>query len=86
VRDILVMPDVALLVDRWSEDWSQLAWLRVYGTGQVLEPQPHEHAEHVAAVAALRLKYPQYESHALDTRPIIRVAIERVVSWGALGD
>ena len=86
VRDILVLPDVALLVDRWSEDWTRLAWLRAYGTGQLLEPQANEHAEHAAAVTALRLKYAQYQSHALETRPIIRVAIERVVTWGALDD
>jgi PPOX class probable F420-dependent enzyme len=86
VRDILVLPDVALLVDRWSEDWTRLAWLRAYGRGQLLEPQADERAEHTAAVAALRLKYSQYESHALEARPIIRVAIERVVTWGAIGD
>ena len=86
MRDILVLPDVALLVDRWSEDWTRLAWLRAYGSGQLLEPQAHERAEHAAAVTALRAKYTQYESHAIDARPIIRVAIERVVTWGALGD
>jgi hypothetical protein len=34
-------------------------------------------------VAALRAKYPQYASHALDGRPLIRIAIERVVAWSA---
>ena len=24
-------PGVSLLVDRWSEDWSELAWLRIEG-------------------------------------------------------
>lgn len=84
VRDILVLPEVTLLVDHWSEDWSQLAWLRAYGVGEMLEPQPHEVAEHGAAIAALRAKYPQYQGQDLEHRPLIRVSIDRVVSWGAV--
>jgi PPOX class probable F420-dependent enzyme len=86
VRDILVLPEVTLLVDRWDEDWTRLAWLRAYGVGEMLEPQPHEVEEHAWAVEALREKYPQYRDHALDARPIIRVAIDRVVTWGAIDD
>jgi PPOX class probable F420-dependent enzyme len=82
VRDILVLPEVTLLVDRWSEDWTQLAWLRAYGVGEMLEPQPHEVAEHAAVIAELRKKYPQYDEQDLEHRPLIRVSIDRVVSWG----
>jgi hypothetical protein len=35
-------------------------------------------------VAALRAKYPPYETHDLESRPLIRIAIERATSWGAL--
>ena len=49
VHDLLVLPEVSLLVDRWSEDWSRLAWLRLHGRGELLEPEPHERVEHVAA-------------------------------------
>ena len=34
---------------------------------------------------ALRAKYPQYATHAIDERPLIRIAIARVVWWGELG-
>jgi PPOX class probable F420-dependent enzyme len=84
VRDLLVLPEATILVDRWDEDWSGLAWLRAYGTGELLEPQPHEAEEHASAVAALRAKYPQYEDQAIDARPIIRIALNRVLSWGDL--
>jgi PPOX class probable F420-dependent enzyme len=84
VQDLLVLPEATLLVDRWSEDWSRLAWLRLDARGVLLEPEPHEHEEHAAAVVALRAKYPQYTSHALEGRPIIRLTIERAVSWGDL--
>jgi PPOX class probable F420-dependent enzyme len=84
VQDLLVLPEASLLVDRWSEDWSRLAWLRLDGRGILLEPEPHEREEHAAAVDALRAKYPQYASHALEDRPIIRLTIDRAISWGDL--
>jgi PPOX class probable F420-dependent enzyme len=82
VRDLLVLPELTLVMDRWEEDWSRLAWLRLYGYGELLDPQPDEVVEHAAAVTLLRARYPQYATHDLEHRPIIRVAIERVVSWG----
>ncbi len=84
VKDLLVLPEAVLLADRWTEDWSRLGWLRVYGRGEILEPQPHEREEHGRAVTALRAKYQQYRDHNLETRPIIRVTIGRSRSWGDL--
>lgn len=86
VRDILVLPEVTMLVDRWSEDWTQLAWLRAYGAGEMLEPQHHEVQEHHRVLLELRRKYPQYADQELEDRPIIKVSIDRVVAWGAIGD
>jgi len=86
VRDILRDPRVALLVSRWDEDWSQLAWLRCEGRAALLEPgaPPGEHAH---AVALLRAKYPQYGSHALEARPILRIVVVSARTWkGAAGD
>ena len=83
VRDILVRPDVSLLVHHWSEDWSALGWLRVRGRASVLERSAGR--EHSAAVMALRAKYPQYAAHRLDERPIIRIDVVATVSWGSLG-
>ncbi len=84
VRDILVLPDATLLVDRWSEDWDRLGWIRLETRAEVLEPEPHEVAEHGAAIEALRAKYPQYATHRLEDRPILRFTVIRVVSWGSL--
>ncbi len=83
VQDLLADPRVSILVDRWDEDWSRLAWLRVHGRAGLLVPEEGP-ADHAAAVAALRAKYPQYAGHHLEARPIIRIAIERVTTWGAL--
>ena len=82
VRDIAERPQVTLLFERWSEDWSRLAWLRARGMATLLEP--HENVEaHRAAVHALRDKYPQYHHQAIDTLPLIRVVIDETISWHA---
>ena len=82
VRDLLVLPQATLLVDRWDEDWERLGWIRLYGAGELMEPEPREVEEHGRAVSALRAKYRQYADQALDGRPIIRIALDRVVAWG----
>jgi PPOX class probable F420-dependent enzyme len=83
VRDIRADPQVTVLVDRWDEDWTQLAWLRCNGTASIVGPGESA-TDRDAAIRALRGKHPQYASHDLETRPMIRVAIERTVSWGPL--
>lgn len=83
VRDLVERPRVTLLFDRWDEDWSHLAWLRVHGTAALLE-RARAPDEHAATVAALRARYPQYRRHAIDARPLIRVLVERTSAWGSL--
>jgi PPOX class probable F420-dependent enzyme len=85
VRDILLRPEVALLVDRWSEDWSRLGWLRLRGRAELLEPDdPAVAEERVRAIDALRAKYAQYADHALEERPVIRISVESASRWGDL--
>jgi PPOX class probable F420-dependent enzyme len=83
VRDIESRPRVAVLVDRWDEDWSRLAWIRLEGMATVLEPTDPSAHEHSLAVALLRERYPQYASQSLEQRPIIRVAVSHVRGWSA---
>ena len=73
---------MTVLADRWDEDWSRLAWLRCDATARLHDPSAAGHGD---IVAALRAKYPQYETHRLEDRPLVRIEIERVTSWG-LGD
>jgi PPOX class probable F420-dependent enzyme len=82
VRDVLERPRVTVLVDRWSEDWQRLAWLRMEGTADLLEPEGEPAGEHATAVGLLRARYPQYATHRLEARPILRIAVTRAVSWG----
>lgn len=82
IRDIERRADVSVLIDRWDEDWERLAWLRADGRARLTD----EAAERAAAIETLRAKYPQYATHDLESRPLIRIAIERVRSWGDLSD
>lgn len=84
VRDIAADPRVSVLAERWDEDWVKLAWLRLTGTAELLEPLGARAVEHATAVAALRARYEPYRAHDLESRPLIRIAIERAVGWGAL--
>jgi PPOX class probable F420-dependent enzyme len=79
VRNIETNGRVAIVVDRYDEDWSHLAWVMVEGVANILESG----AERDAAAALLLAKYAQYETLPLDGRPIVRVAIERASEWAS---
>jgi PPOX class probable F420-dependent enzyme len=82
-RDIAADPRVTVLVDRWSEDWQQLAWLRLDGRATLLTPTDAERREHALAVQLLRERYAQYADQHLERRPIMRIAIDRLAGWRA---
>jgi PPOX class probable F420-dependent enzyme len=72
-------PRVALLLDRYAEDWSSLWWLRIEGRASLAR-------EGLAAgEAALRAKYPQYTATPLHAGEalLLRIEVERVASWAA---
>ena len=83
VRNILENPDVALIADRYAEDWSLLAFVMVRGRAELLEPDSGEHA---AAVRLLRGKYHQYEAMRIEDNPVIAIRPEKATSWGALDE
>jgi coenzyme F420-0:L-glutamate ligase / coenzyme F420-1:gamma-L-glutamate ligase len=72
---------VSVLLDRWSEDWDELAWLRLDGEATLLEPADQAE-EHAWALHLLRSRYAQYESQSLEQRPIVRIEVRRSASWG----
>ena len=81
VRNILANPHVSLVVDRYSEDWSELAYLLVRGRAGLVQPADPGHPD---AVDALREKYPQYREMAIDAQPLICIEPERYSDWGPL--
>jgi len=80
-RDVSENPRVALVVDHYSEDWSQLGWVQVRGTATHCDPGEKLHSP---GVRALREKYDQYADHDLEERPLIRIDPGTIRSWGHL--
>lgn len=79
VKNILENPRVAVVVDRYDEDWSRLAFAILEGRASLLESG----REHERALAALAEKYPQYAELPLAGRPVIKVEVERTTTWSA---
>ncbi|MGU3503158.1 TIGR03668 family PPOX class F420-dependent oxidoreductase [Mycobacterium sp. C31M] len=78
LANIAVNPRVSLLVDHYTEDWSQLWWVRADGTAGV-----HHDGEQMAiGYGLLRAKYTQYERTALDG-PVVAITVHHWASWHA---
>lgn len=68
---------VGLLIDRYDDDWRQLAWLRIEGEATVRERGD----SWPEALQALRIRYPQYIDMRLERLPLIEIVPVRAVSW-----
>ena len=81
LRNLRTDPRVALLVDRYDEDWRRLRWVMVQGRAELLA----EGRESEAARALLRAKYPHYrpggQAPLPAAAPVIKIVPERVVAW-----
>ena len=80
LRNIAENPLVAVVADRYDEDWTLLGWVMLRGRAEVLI----DGTEHDQAQALLRSRYPQLESMRISQHPVIAVRIERATSWGNL--
>jgi PPOX class probable F420-dependent enzyme len=81
LRNIQGNPHVALVIDDYGEDWTQLAYVILHGTADILT----DGSAFERAVAALRAKYPQYHRMPIQENPMIAVHLSRAVSWGTVG-
>ena len=79
VRNIVETGRAAFVVDRWSEDWKQLAYVLLEGPAVVLEAG----RERDEALILLTAKYPQYDDLPLVDNPVIKLIAERTVEWHA---
>jgi len=80
LRNIAENPAVAVVVDRYDEDWTRLGWVLLHGRADILT----EGTEHDDAQALLRSRYRQLEAMQIAQHPVIAVRVERTTSWGDL--
>jgi PPOX class probable F420-dependent enzyme len=80
LRNIAENRAVALVIDRYDEDWALLGWVMLRGHAEIHTGG----TQHRQAQALLRARYPQLERMDVAQCPVIAVRIERTTSWGNL--
>jgi PPOX class probable F420-dependent enzyme len=80
LRNIGENPAVAVVADRYDEDWTRLGWVMLQGRADILR----DGSEHARAQALLRARYAQLRAMNIEGLPVIAVRIERALSWGDL--
>ncbi|OBA84012.1 PPOX class F420-dependent oxidoreductase [Mycobacterium sp. 1164966.3] len=71
-------PHVSLLVDHYTEDWTQLWWVRADGVATIHTDDDAMHTGY----RLLRAKYGQYQAVPLNG-PVIVVTVRRWAGWQA---
>jgi PPOX class probable F420-dependent enzyme len=80
LRNIAENSAVAVVMDRYEEDWNSLGWVMLRGQARILT----HGSEHDEAQAMLCSRYPQLRSMHIASYPVIAVEVETVRSWGNL--
>jgi PPOX class probable F420-dependent enzyme len=78
IENVRAQPEVAVLVDHYAEDWSRLWWVRLRGSGRVVEHGP----ELEAALRLLVEKYEQYRNEPPGA-PVLAIEIGEWRGWSA---
>ncbi len=78
IANIVATGSTSLLVDHFEEDWSTLWWVRLDGTGRLVDDDD----EAAAAIAALTAKYQQYQQRP-PNGAIIAIDVQHWTSWSA---
>jgi PPOX class probable F420-dependent enzyme len=80
LKNIAQNSAVAVVVDRYDDDWGQLGWIMLRGRAEILT----DGKEHDRAQSLLRSRYPQLIGMPIAQLPVIAVRIASATSWGNL--
>jgi nitroimidazol reductase NimA-like FMN-containing flavoprotein (pyridoxamine 5'-phosphate oxidase superfamily) len=81
VRNLRAVPNVAVTVDLYADDWTQLKGVMLQGTTTIIEKGPRFRKIRKLLYA----KYPQYpDMSAIEERDsvVVEVTLTNVFSWG----
>lgn len=81
VENLKVHPEVEVVVDRYDDDWTDLWWVRMRGTGRIVTSAE----ERRTALTALASKYPPYRSRHAEG-DVVAIEVEAVSWWSARED
>lgn len=82
IRNMLENPQVALVIDDYADDWSQLAYVLISGRASLVEQEE----EYQQVLGLLRERYPQYHHMSL-TFPhnaMVRITPTKIHAWGKI--
>jgi PPOX class probable F420-dependent enzyme len=79
VRNITTNPQVAIVVDRYDEDWQRLQYVLIHGRARLIT----RGELHRKALGRLKRKYPQYRKMTLRDHYIIVIRCKKVTAWAA---
>ncbi|GCE25536.1 PPOX class F420-dependent oxidoreductase [Dictyobacter alpinus] len=79
VHNITARHEASLLIDQYSDDWSQLGYVQIYAYAELIYP---DHPLHSPALILLRERYQQYRDMKLEDAPFIHLVPQRIRSWG----
>jgi PPOX class probable F420-dependent enzyme len=82
IKNIQDNPNVALLIDKYSEDWTKLAFVMIQGKASIITRKSQGDIPVQGAYKKLTTKYQQYQKIGLSEMCII-IRPEKVSSWGA---
>jgi len=83
LQNIRAVPRVSLLIDHYTEDWTQLWYILIRGRAKLIPKSAEK--ERARAIRRLRAKYQQYARGMLaDDAPVIRITPERITAWGKI--
>ena len=85
VRNISQNPQVSIVIDDYSEEWSDLRYVLITGTAELREPGGTAAGEHSKAIELLREKYPQYLAMEIGQQVLIKITPTGVKRWAYAG-
>lgn len=80
IKNIEGNPNVALLIDEYSEDWSRLTFVMIQGVASIVKYKLQTDIQLQLALKELTTKYIQYQKIGIG-EICIRIKPEKVVSW-----
>ena|SRR5437763_11719060 len=80
VRNIEARHEASLLIDQYSDDWSQLGYILIHAHAELLYPPEERRTQ---ALRLLRERYVQYRTMNLEQNALIVLTPERITAWGA---
>jgi PPOX class probable F420-dependent enzyme len=76
LANIAANPNVEVVVDRYTERWDRLWWVRAAGAARIVQ----EEAEEARAIALLVAKYRQYRKQP-PQGPVVAIEVARLSWW-----